>query len=139
MKLAKTSWFLACLAFPMGISAVVLTGQQPAAPCFRDIHELQDWAHRHGLYSGSDRRDGKVFHGVAVSTRPLSWLMVGGLRKAPAPDWDGVIWAANRGRTLDDQPASPWEGECRVWGQILVTGDPRLLDRIEQGLPPESE
>jgi hypothetical protein len=100
-------------------------------PCFRNVQELKTWAEERGLYCQSDRRDGKVAAKLALSTRPLTWQQVGGLLKQPGAHWDGVIWAINRTTGTDAAPVPPWNGECRVWGGILVTGDRHLLDRIE--------
>jgi hypothetical protein len=103
-------------------------------PRFRNVRELRAWAERRGLHCRSDAQDGSVTGGVAVSTRPLTWEHVGRLcRAAPGKGarWEGVIWAMNRARGVDTLPTPPWDGECRVWGGILVTGDRRLLDRIE--------
>jgi hypothetical protein len=108
----------------------------PQGPRFRDVRELQAWAEGRGLHCRSDWQDGRVTAELALSTRPLTWEQVGRLcRAAPGqgPDWEGVIWAVNRSAALEDLPVPPWDGECRVWGGVLVTGDRRLLDRIERG------
>jgi hypothetical protein len=108
-------------------------GPRPA-PRFRNVQELKAWAEGRRLHCASDRRDGKVVAGVAVSTHPLTWEQVGGLCRAAAGQgarWEGVVWAINRSSSLDATPAPPWNGECRVWGDILVTGDRHLLDRLE--------
>jgi hypothetical protein len=101
---------------------------------FSDVQELKVWAENHGLYCRSDRRDGKVSSGLAISTRPLTWKQVGGLcraRPGQRVEWEGIIWAINRPASADGISASPWQSECRVWGGILVTGDRHMLDRIE--------
>jgi hypothetical protein len=103
-------------------------------PCFRNVEELKTWAEERGLYCQSDRRDGKVAAGLALSTRPLTWQQVGGLCRTTGGEgaaWEGIIWAINRTTGGDAAPVPPWNGECRVWGGILVTGDRHLLDRIE--------
>jgi hypothetical protein len=104
-------------------------------PRFRNVRELKTWAEGHGLYCRSDWEDGRVTGGLAVSTRPLTWERAAGLCRAAAgqgAEWEGVIWAMNRGSALTALPAPPWHGECRAWGGILVTGDLRLLDHIER-------
>jgi hypothetical protein len=104
------------------------------APQFRNVQELKAWAESRGLYWQSDWEDGRVTGGLALSTRPLTWEQVGGLcRTAPGEgaEWKEIVWAMNRPSGLDGTTAAPWDGECRVWGGILVTGDRRLLDRLE--------
>jgi hypothetical protein len=104
-------------------------------PRFRDVRELQGWAEGHGLYCRSDREDGRVVGGLAISTRPLAWGEMVALCKRDrqcGTRWVGVVWALDRSPGLDEMPAPPWDGECRLWGGVLVTGDPALLDRIEE-------
>jgi hypothetical protein len=137
MKMTKAQGALAVLASTAGITSFELAWSPPSAPSFRDVGELQAWASGHGLHSGSDRRDGKVASGVALSPRPLSWQDVGRLHKGAGRGWTGIVWAVNLTAGLRDTPQPPWDGECRVWGGVVVTGDPCLLDRIEQGMPTE--
>ena len=102
---------------------------------FRNVAELQAWAEGHGLYCRTDREDGRMGGGLALATRPLGWVEVMMLPKGEPtlrPIWRGVVWAMNRSTGLDGMPAPPWEGECRVWGGVIATGDPALLDRIEK-------
>jgi hypothetical protein len=120
-----------------GVLAILLlihawAGPRPG-PRFRDVRDLKGWAERHGLYCRSDWQDGRVTAGLAVSTSPLTWERVSCLPRGDvkAAPWQGVVWAINRTPALDGMPAPPLDGECRVWGGILVTGDPRLLDHIE--------
>jgi hypothetical protein len=101
---------------------------------FRDVRDLKAWAEDHDLNCRSDRKDGTVSAGLAISTRPLTWKQVGGLCRArPGQEikWEGVIWAINRPAGMDAMPASPWQSHYRIWGGILVTGDRNLLDRME--------
>jgi hypothetical protein len=116
------------------VLALAWWGRQHA-PAFRDVVELQARAEGQGLYCQSDRQDGRVTTALAISTRPLTWeeltrLCPGVL--APRAAGSGVAWAVNRTADLDGMPAPPWDGECRIWGGVLVTGDPELLDRIER-------
>jgi hypothetical protein len=101
---------------------------------FRNVQELQAWAEARGLYCRSDWEDGRGTDCLALSTHPLTWEQVGCLCPSAlgkGADWEGVIWAMNPPSTLDAAPVQPWFSECRVWGRILVTGDRRLLDRLE--------
>jgi hypothetical protein len=101
---------------------------------FRDVQELKTWADVRGLHCRSDWKDGRVTDGLAVSVRPLTWEQVMRLfpKGAPGkgPNWEGVIWAINCSADLEALAEPPY-GECRVWGGILVSGDRRLLDRLE--------
>jgi hypothetical protein len=110
--------------------ALAWLGPRPR-PQFRSVWDLRDWAERRGLYCRSDWKDGRVTAGMALSTHPLSWEQVGGLHKKPGAHWDGVVWAVNITWQVERLPGPPWQGACRRWGRILVTGDRRLLDRIE--------
>jgi hypothetical protein len=110
--------------------ALAWVGPQPS-PQFRSVRDLQAWAERRGLYCCSDRKDGRVTAGLALSTRPLSWEQVSGIAKEPGAHWDGVVWAVDVTPQVEGMSEPPWQGECRRWGRILVTGDCRLLDRIE--------
>jgi hypothetical protein len=101
---------------------------------FASTQELKAWAEGRGLYCRSDWEDGRVTDGLAISTRPLTWEQVGRLcRSAPGKgaEWQGVIWAMAPPGDRDAVPVLPWDGECRAWGEILVTGDRAFLDRLE--------
>ena len=110
----------------------------PEPPAFASVQELADWARARGLHCRSDLRSGEVGPAVAVSTRPLTWQDANTLRKGTGPGgselpaWAGVLWAARLSPNLADMPGPPWDRPCRVWGNLLVTGDQDLLDRIEQ-------
>jgi len=127
MNKTQLVWF----SLVFGLLLVLLLGPwfrpQPY-PNFNNVQELVAWAKDHGLHYRSDWQDGRVTSGITLSTRQITWEQICLLcRAAPGqrPNWKGVIWAIDRG-TLT---TPPWE--CRVWGKILVTGDPALLDRIE--------
>jgi hypothetical protein len=127
---------LAVAAVPLLLwLAQAALGPSPA-PDFSDVRALQAWAEAHGLYCRSDWQDGRVTAAVAVSTRPLTWEEVGRLcpgDRERGSRWQGVVWAVTRSPAVDATPGTPWGGECRAWGGILVTGDPALLDDIEGG------
>jgi hypothetical protein len=113
------------------MALVLFAKQHEQSPRFRDVLHLRAWAEDHGFQCQSDRCDGQVANGVAVSTRRLTWEEVGGLdRCVRGPAWDGIAWAINISPTVQ---TLPWYGECRVWGGVIVTGDPRLLDYIQRG------
>ena len=135
------SW--TCLAAGFACAAVASLILAPAwlaahtSPRFRNVRELKTWAEARGLHCRSDAKDGRVVRSLAVSTRPLSWGAVNRLGVLRLPGREGglagIVWAVNRGTALDRLEAAPWDGECRAWGGVLVTGDPDLLDRIERG------
>src|SRR5215469_5581564 len=68
--------------------ALAWLGPRPS-PQFRSVRDLKAWAERRGLYCCSDRKDGRVTAGLALSTRPLSWEQVSGIPKEPGAHWDG--------------------------------------------------
>ena len=137
MFVAKPRTWLAVAA----VVAVPLLGLSlarpvaPGPPRFHNVRELKAWAEARGLYCRSDAKDGRVSHGLAVSTRPLTWEEVASLGLLRRPGHEaglaGILWAINRGREVDSLRGPPWYGECRAWGCILVTGDVKLLDRVE--------
>src|SRR5262249_14284532 len=103
---------------------------------FRDVRELKAWAEGRGLHGRSDWQDGRVTGGLALSPRPLTWEQVGRLcRAAPGrgPAWEGGLWAGARSAAVGAVAGPPWHGACRVWGDVLVSGAPALLDRVERG------
>src|SRR5437868_621946 len=74
------------------------TWLRPPGRRFVGVTELKAWAEARGLFCRSDRWDGEVQEGLAVSTDAKTWEQVAGLcRGAPGqgPDWKGVIWAVN--------------------------------------------
>lgn len=111
------------------------TWLHPPGRRFADVSELKAWAEAHAFFCQSDREDGDAREGVAVSTHAITWEQAGGLCRATPgedPAWTGVIWAANLYSKLGMQIARPWNGECRLWGNIIVTGDRLLLDQLEE-------
>jgi hypothetical protein len=111
----------------------------PPGPRFRDVAELRAWAEARGLYWRSDRPDNKVTFGLVVSTRPVGWeeansiaLFRPGKGRREVPE--GTLWAVNCAPSLRLPPGA---GDWRVWGDVVVTGDPPFLDRIERGELPE--
>jgi hypothetical protein len=137
MNTPRTRWWYVALAGLAGLPllwfARAWVGPRQGL-CFRNVGELKSWAEGRGLCCRSDWEDGRVTGGLAVSTRPLTWEQVGGLCRATTGQgahWEGVIWAINWPPGSSRLPTPPWDGECRVWGGILVTGDRRLLDRLE--------
>jgi hypothetical protein len=135
-RLRQACWLAALavgVAVPLGLAPAWFRSRE--APQFQDVRELQAWAERRGLYCRSDRADNKVTRWLAVATRPVSWdeansvpLWRPGARRHGA--LPGVVWAANCSPSLALPPGG---GACRVWGQVVVAGDPQLLDRIERG------
>jgi hypothetical protein len=123
---------------PLIVLPILLIGYEKLGsrhgPHFNNVQELKAWAESQGFYCRSDREDGRVTAGLAVSIYPLTWEQVGRLcvgHRRQEPQWDGIIWAINRQTNLDVAPIPPWDGECREWGGVLATGDRRFLDRIE--------
>ena len=138
MRAAICRWRVAVVAGAAGAALLSLTLGRlaaPAPPQFRDVRALKAWAEARGLCCQSDRADGRVLQTLVVSTQPLTWLEVAhlGIRRLPGRErgWAGIVWAIDRDPTGVPLAQPPWEGECRVWGGILVTGDPRLLDWVE--------
>jgi hypothetical protein len=101
-------------------------------PAFCDVRELQAWAGRRGLHCRSDSKDGKVTRSLAVSIRPLTWEEAACAVRYRRGNLPGVLWAINWSPSLKLPPGG---AACRVWGQVLVTGDPHLLDRLERDDP----
>jgi hypothetical protein len=131
------SWRYFAMA-PLIVLPILLLGYEKLrsrpGPQFHNVQQLKAWAESREFYCRSDWEDGRVTSSLAVSIRPLTWEQVGRLcvgRHRQGPQWEGIIWAIDRQTNLDVAPVPPWDGECRDWGGIQVTGDPRLLDRIE--------
>jgi hypothetical protein len=140
MKVPRPRLWFSVLFIGLAVLPLLWLGQTwfgpRQGPRFRDVRELAAWAADHGLHCCSDWRDGRVTTGLALSRHPLTWEQVGLLSRAipgRGPEWEGIIWATNYSTALKGLTGPPWQGECRLWGDVLVTGDPVLLDRIERG------
>lgn len=89
-----------------------------------------------GYHCLSDRRDGVVENGFAVSRTELVWGDVNNLIKVGAmgPEWRGIIWIALIDDGLTDLYTIPdWAG-TRVWGNVVAMGDADLLLEVEANL-----
>jgi hypothetical protein len=132
-------WWSLALAGAAAAALLALAAAWPgqrSALRFRDVRELRAWAERRGLHCRSDWQDGRVTATLALSAHPLSWEDVS--RLCPGARGGGAgreetVWAVNCSPGLEELPVPPWNGECRAWGDVLVTGDPELLDRLERG------
>jgi hypothetical protein len=143
MLAATCRWRVAVVAGATGATLLLALTlgrvAAPAPPQFRNVRALKAWAQARGLCWQSDREDGRVLRILVISTRPLTWMEVAhmcrirlpGRERGPERGWDGIVWAIDRDPTGFPLAHPPWEGECRIWGDILVKGDPRLLDWIE--------
>jgi hypothetical protein len=132
MHAARPQRWLAIASFLLVVTVAGRLLCQPR-PAFRDLGGLKAWAEAHGLHCCSDAATGPISTGMAVSTRPLTWLEVGSLPPRTVPitaPWRGILWAQPAGRVDRRQPGRLWSA-CRHWGDLHVTGDPELLDRIE--------
>jgi hypothetical protein len=136
MSVPRSPFWRYIAVAPLIVLPILLIGYEKLGsrhgPHFNSVQELKAWAGSRELYCRSDWEDGRVSAGLAVSIHPLTWEQVGRLCVGrQGPQWEGIIWAIDRQTNSDVAPVPPWDGECRDWGGILVTGDRRLLDRIE--------
>lgn len=69
-----------------------------------------------------------------ISTKPLTLDQVSILASPQGgltPAWKGIVWASNLKKQQGILDTSNLEGHVRLWGDVVVTGDLELLDRIE--------
>ena len=88
-----------------------------------------------GYHCTSYREDGKVGFGFMITRDHADWRDVGVMQKIGAmdSDWQGKVWVTKIGTRCQLQ-ATPEGGASRVWGKVLVFGDPAFLDEIERNL-----
>jgi hypothetical protein len=124
------------------ILAVVVGGvwySQPALTEFEKLEDFRRFALEHGLHfhSGAGNSE-KYFDSFYVADRPLNIEDITPLRHSQCgqtPAWRGILWVAAR-----DSEHSPHHflylesigGHYHLWGNLVVAGDPELLDRVEQ-------
>src|SRR5262249_19548004 len=129
------------LGSAVGLTVLLLTCYQANAKLapvqFASAEEAQEFFQTHGLYchngtSGATSTCGNFF----VADHPISFadtVEVSHQRQCgKRPEWKGVLWIAQTHRTgsyglLHDSVL----GQNRVWGNVIVAGDPDLMDQVE--------
>jgi hypothetical protein len=105
---------------------------------FHKLADLKHFAQQHGLQvSTNANRPLEHFSQLFISPEPmsrerLSWLLKSDCGLTPA--WRNLVWAAyHTGAPEGTYPvyADSIGGHSRIWGRLVVAGDPQLLDRLE--------
>jgi hypothetical protein len=130
---------LLVLAIILGSAAMTLLPLRMRPPHFETPGQLATFAAQQGLYIHSGWGDGRTFgcNGY-VSDHPLDIKEIAGLRPYQCglpPVWRGIVFIdyLDRHAEFPSGLTSPGvEGEYRIWGPLIIMGDPDLLDRLEE-------
>jgi hypothetical protein len=127
----------------MLIAAQFLLMRLPARePHFADTREFAEFARRHGLMVYVSPDDGGIVGPRLFAAdhpadlKDLNCLVVS--QCGLTPDWKGVVWVGvihwrdASGDVTSILNPQALDGYWRVWGEVLVGGDPELLARLEQ-------
>jgi hypothetical protein len=123
------------------LGLATLTGVVLVSPCFyprkapfNSLSHFEHWARQHGFFVHSGKGDPKITeNNFFVADHPLDIDQIGRLclsRCGETESWKGIVWVTQRkGQELNE--IKVW-GHFRIWGPLLVAGDPALLDRMEE-------
>jgi hypothetical protein len=103
---------------------------------FRNLNDARAQISAQGYFCMSDRKDGHIENGFAVSREKIDWKDANHLVKVGAmgPEWRGKVWIGVIDDGLTDLYGIPdWTG-TRVWGNVVALGDASLLAELEQRL-----
>jgi hypothetical protein len=103
---------------------------------FKNLNDAQARLGGLGYYCISDRRDGHLENGFAVTREKIEWTEANNLVKVGAmgPEWRGIVWIGIIDDGLTDLTTVPdWYG-TRKWGNAIAIGDSGLLQEIEERL-----
>jgi hypothetical protein len=126
-------WIVAAIAFS---TVLIVPFSFKKQISFSNLAEAHSQINELGYCCISDRRDGVIENGFAVSREKLAWNDVNHLIKIGprGPEWHGKIWLGVIEDDLSDLYSIPnWPG-TRVWGNIIAFGDAELLDELEAQL-----
>jgi hypothetical protein len=129
-------WSVGSMACFMAVFLACYRLAAPPAPVsFESAGELRGFAAASGLQTRNDGNgDSSIFF---ISDHPLSTddIMAVATRGdcGATPGWRGVVWTAQmRPRSVVSYPFQRSGGHWRIWGNMIVAGDERLMDRIEE-------
>jgi hypothetical protein len=116
---------------PVLACAALYCGGAPRPTRFDNVDEFQHFAVRnHLLLHASGMAAGDNFY---VSDHPVALEHLMSLTKKNCGQdsgWRGIIWVHGQSR-FSHVSARSIGGHCRIWGNLLVAGDEKLLDRVE--------
>jgi hypothetical protein len=136
--LKRPVWVGASILLILAVVAGGLWYTQPTPVQFEKLEDFKRFALEHGLHfhSGAGNSE-KYFDSFYVADRPLNIEDIAPLRHSQCgqmPAWRGILWVA--ARDSEHAPGYTYAesigGHYRLWGNLLVAGDPQLLDRVER-------
>jgi hypothetical protein len=117
------------LACCRAVSALI-----PAPTEFETSRDLKEFALANGLVFHCGNGNGIFYNNYYLADHPLALDDFPGVATRRdcglTPAWHGVLWVCQLG-TSGPYPELIG-GKWRIWGHVLVAGDPKLMDRIEE-------
>jgi hypothetical protein len=114
-------------------AAILLRTTGPHSMNFESLTEFKRFAAENGLLLHPTGVGGFQDH-LYVSDHPVTLDHLLTLTKTnfdASPGWRGILWVhgySKRNHVLPTSIAGPW----RVWGRLLVAGDEKLMDCVEE-------
>lgn len=143
MRHGKTTTALALVLVALLGTRYLTASAGKKAVAFDDLASFKAFAEEQGCCFHCGNGSGWYGDNLFVGDRPLSlpdlepvqWKH--GCGESPA--WKGILWVSRCGLESADGdffgggrlPTVTVTGHWRVWGKVLVAGDPEMLDRLE--------
>lgn len=133
-------YFLLSMAAALVAVSSVYFASQSTSTTFESASELREFAEGHGLYVHAGGTDTNTCYFVADHDIDGDDCSAAASRFncGHGPEWKGLVWVCqihSPGHSLCDNLVT---GHKRVWGNVLIAGDPAVIDQIErrfQGAP----
>ena len=128
----RNLWIL--LLSVLGCLLLTVTSK-PRRVRFETLEAFRKFAVKHGLFFHSGGPDPNAYLDnfyVADHPVPLERLPITKFDCGLTPAWRGVVWVVPRTRDGVEVYPDFLGGTWRVWANLLVAGDERLMDRLER-------
>jgi hypothetical protein len=105
---------------------------------FSTIAQAKEFFLRQGLFCHDGTKGKNAFGNYFVASHPIDFdslqMIINRRNCGMTPAWRGILWICqlHRGNNGWIVITDSVDGNCRVWGDVLVAGDEELMDRIEE-------
>lgn len=116
---------------------VAQSSPEPRPVEFKDIQQLKAFGEANDLHFHSGTKSGQYcLSTYFLADHPIKFDDLGEARIVRrcglTPEWHGLLWVNQITSQEAELDPDHIGGNRRVWGNVVVAGDEKLMDRIEQ-------